>query len=305
MGHRPISVFVVGAGVASVTGVFLNWGTARIGPSYRTYRGIDVPLVSWFALALSAGVILAGAIDVAGRRAPTRPTRAILVVIAFFSALLLVMTESVGALVPTWVVPKTARRLTAEIQAGAGPWLAFGLSAGALAIVQLQPIWRRWSGRPRRWSVRPIVGAAGVVLGLVALAIGRAMPWVTGSALGEQVVVHGWAVPVVGPLSLVGLFAVAVGALVLVAGRHEVGLVVGGAGIALAVFPAAALAATSGALARCGLLPRFMGVAQRRFAAVDPKVALGAGPWFVYAGGMVAACAMALVAWEGRRADAS
>jgi hypothetical protein len=203
IGYRAITVL---SALAMTASLWLHWVSVR-GAYERTLTGLDLAGFRWVVLALCAVcVVLSLGWAVTGHPATQRallPTTATAIALGVG---FLVLVEGLPAAIPHALVPKTIRRYSLDVGAGAGPWL-FAVAGLVLLLSSrlngaLQP----------RTADRLLVALLSALVGLDgALACLRVQPWVTGDVAGQAFSVEGRALPYVGPITVGVCLLVAVG----------------------------------------------------------------------------------------------
>lgn len=186
-----------------------TWATGRVGESGRAVNGWDVPVLGWLVVTVAVALTVLSILRLVRGGGFDRVLFigfGLVVVVALLSATVI---EFIGPLLPVDLLPDSVRRAAFEVGSGEGLWAA--VIIGCIGTVST-------SGRLREALV-PSVSfvsrgtfdpVALTLLGLlmaciVVFAVSRYMTWVTVSLRGEEHGVPGWALPFIGPLSLVGL----------------------------------------------------------------------------------------------------
>jgi hypothetical protein len=262
----------------------LSWFVTDVTSHQDRRVGWDLPVLRWFVLALAVGVAGAAAARlVTGWASTTKLILVGAVGLLLVTVLLLVAVETVSAVVPRDLLPVTPRRVSFQLAAGAGLWLA---AAGSVAVL-VGAVPRLRAGFVRV-GVTP-VAAGGVVVGaLVAgLAWARGQPWVTVTVAGNVTDLTGRALPWLGPLTMgatLGLAACLVAAL-LTARRS---LLFAGIALAWLLTLLAGIAWVGGeALARFRV----------SFAGADARVVTDRGVWLTYVLALSAGL-VAIATWQ-------
>jgi len=300
LGHTDRYLVVLGAFILPVT-IFMQWGSAgAVGREANwtlwDIRGINV-VVLIAALAAIGSAILEAVI------AKRRPVAALAVatLTVTIGIVFIVGAESIDWLIPRSLLPRTIRRLTIGLGAGLGAWIA----VAAATLVLLAGTGHGASGGRRvgRWvtsaSDEPIqlVGVALLVTATVALAFARYYDWVEITATTGTLDVPGFAVPVVGPFSVLVVFTWAAAIVTSIAGRGSRAalLAVAATSLVLALMLSTTIA-TAGLVGRTGLIERLTGLAGNR----DPlgggglDTSVGPALWIAYASCLLAAAGAAL-----------
>jgi hypothetical protein len=230
------------------------------------------------------------------RRWPLSAAPAIGAVVAVLTIALLAFEEGGAALLPSSMLPASVRRLAIDVYGGPGAWLALGASLllvaasrvedGALGVGDLA------AAGIRRLPLQWIAATSAATLGAVAAAWCRYQPWAVATAGDRRLRVPGWALPFLGPLSLlvVTMLAVAV-ALAIVRRTLVAALMLAASGWALSLIGAIAITA-AGTLARVPVDR----VVPDRLLGSKPSVAIGWGAWLAFGLGCTAAgCGAMLV----------
>ncbi|HEX8645523.1 MAG TPA: hypothetical protein VF715_01400 [Thermoleophilaceae bacterium] len=212
------------------------------------------------------------------------------------TAMLIVSIETTAAIVPTDMLPKTVRRLGVDVSAAHGLWIAFaGSSVCAVAAMGLP--WERLVDGLRRQSAfsrsRSRVVLALVLLVVATGALGwlRYESWLNASAGGHPMDVEGWAMPWIGPASLVALWLLVASIAAAMLARLELAaLVAAGAGW-LVTFVAALAILINSTLGRLRLDDLELGGVVR----ADAHFEVAPATWMAFASGVIAACAGGLL----------
>lgn len=296
---RAGAVAVVGVGMALVSPLFFTWGETRIGVSVQRYRGVDYLGVGTFAGALTVCTLAAGVMDLAAGRRPGAVAKGALILVATLSGILVGASELMSGV---GLVSGAARRFGADVSVGPGPWVAFFLGLVGLiwAFVPARGIAVAVT-EPFRYCVTHAHGiVAGLVtlLGVAAVVMSRYVPWVKGSAFGEDVEILGRNIPFVASFAFLGVGVLLLALMLFGLGRSDAGLVVGGIASSMMVFPGMAAVVAADELGDSGVTDKLLEAASDRFAGLDPSIEIGAGPWLMFAGGLVCTAAVVLVGWD-------
>ena len=171
-------------------------GLGDIGPN-----SIAVAAVIWVAASIVLCCVLFGSNELARMVA-----LAVGAVIAAVAGALILAGEVLAALIPTWVIPESVRRAAVDVSPGVGVWLALigaaailGAAAGYRLKRPLADLTRSLDEGERRQLIAALGLSAGAALLLGWL---RYQPWLRGSAGDYSFQLTGWALPWVGPLSM-------------------------------------------------------------------------------------------------------
>jgi len=294
----------VAASVVLLSGA-LPWFRVTLPSGVRFYSGFDV-VVLWLPLALVALVVLAGAAGTRGRPgSPAWALAATAAVVVVFGALCeLAAVELVGGWMPRELLPSSIRRVTADVSAGPGPWVA--CVAGFVAVLaltlrrQLRTLLLALRLRPARERAG-FVGSVVVIVG-VAVAFGwlRYEPWILGHGGGATYELVAPGLPGIGPASLVPILVLGVSVVLIVFGRAVAGALVAAFGGWIMCFMAGMTVLTQDAVARSRVVE--LVPAGVRNGPLD--VALAWPVWVVFAAGLaVAGAGGALILASPRRVD--
>lgn len=277
-----------GGALVALVSTALPWLRVGAAGSVKLYTGLEVP-------ALAAAVILfsllcLGGVFVAWLRS-SRDARDVALLgavgVVCVAGVLLVVVECASAIIPNGLLPALVRRYALDLRAGPGLWLA--LAGGALAAAalsgRLPAATPELSGRVEHGLLRRPVLA---LLALVALAAGfgvlRYSPWITATAVGDHYGVGGWALPWVGPLSLLAMLGLIAAAAAALAGRETTAaLVAAGAGWVITLVAALTII-TASTLADV----RFADFAPARLRGDVPHLGPSGGATFAFALGLAA-----------------
>lgn len=291
---------LIGVATTWIASVYLPWGSARIGTTRHSWRGIDMPVIGVVALVVAVVTAVVAVVSITRDRETGRPIRLLLGGVATVAFGFIAVVEAVGSLIPTSFIPTSFRRASFDFSSGTGAWMA-GVAAVAGIVVSVAP--DRWMDgliRETPLSARS-VAPVGCVVGASLLIFGRYLPWVHASVANGNVQVEGWAIPYLGQWSLAMVFVLLIG-LATVPSRFEIGgLVLTGVGLLGLVMPAAVFASTAGLLLKSHIAKDAFAEATSRFTDVHPDISLGAGPWVTYVGGLAVACSLAYGSWARRR----
>lgn len=220
------------AGICSiVSGAFLmslvwaDWGFGRLKDERKHFQGIDLPLIGYVSILISLAIIVIGLLAALDRIQLSPGWSFPGVLIAFFGTVFLIACESASRLIPSFIVPKTIRRLTVDVGAGVGAWLCVpvaiiaALSLSGKLPELTQRAFEAWSGL----IIKPVRAATYFVFAsATGLLIGsRYMSWLNIQTLNNEAGIPGWAVPFVGPSTLLAVMLIFVGAGVFFL-RHQI-----------------------------------------------------------------------------------
>jgi hypothetical protein len=297
-------VAICGASIVTAASILLPWVRAGLSGTPVVYRGtsllgLTVPFVACAVITSVAALVARfgrhpEALSIAALSAGITTAAA---------AVLIVALETAATLIPSGLLPTTLRRLTIGVSAEVGLWVAFGgalVATAAASRVRLPAALRDLHppglpGRPRKFEAPTLgprgLGLLGVLVVVVATVWLRYESWINASAAQEQLGLAGWAIPWVGPLSLLATLILIAGAAIVLLGRPRGGaLMVAGAGW-LVSFLAALVIVTSetfGAL-------RINDLAPKQFRQYGPTFQPGWAAWAAFLVGLVAAAAAAAI----------
>lgn len=277
----------------------LHWLKLDLGGVRRSYVGWDLPLLRCFLL------LVAGTWAIASlRRREHRGRLSFLSVAGVAGVVVLavvwLLLETVGAFLARIVVPVTIGRDLVQVGVGPGLWLAFVASLAATAVGLLPgrsrsllgSCWSFWE----RSSRFERAGELLAIPGIIGVSLGRYDQWAFAEGLGRHVRVDGWAIPWIGPLTLLGLWAVTAGIVVGVVGRSTIFLLgAGGAAWAVSFLSAIAIIA-SASVAR-------IRVQQFVPSDVGLQIRAGRGAWVELVAALVVAGAVGLLLAGGSRSE--
>lgn len=247
--------------VASVLFAALAWlpiGRVRVGEGESTFSLRDLVGLGYAVSAL--GVLLGVVAVVQLWRGTSQSVVAgwgfgVLGILTFLSILLI---EGVGKLIPRSLLPATLRRFVFNLGVTATPWVAVTLAAAACvaSFGRTRSAMSTFERAEHESSGMYFLRAAGVVValaGIVVMAVSRSAALALVSYPGGQISVETWAIPWVGPGSLLMVVALVLCLMGLVSGRATG--IFGAFGAALAWVSAATtglMVATSGLLVDTG-----------------------------------------------------
>lgn len=284
MDQRWSGLLAVTNGVILVALVWSHWSVGRILEDRLYFRGIDIPVVGWFAVCLSLSIVMMGVALMIGWNSTTiLPAIPALIVITFTS-LFLVVCETVSRLIPSFFVPRTVRRLTVDVGAGQGAWLA--LLVGLAAAASLSGRLPEWSSRAYDWwsdvvgDPRRLAAYFGLITTSILVTCSRYFSWVKTTIAGESRAVPGWAAPFVGPSTLIAVVVTFVGLWIFFTRSPLAGLLVVGVSTSYLAIAGTISFATTTLFDRsvtADWLVGFIGV-------VDPSSSIdrGAGPLWMF-----------------------
>jgi hypothetical protein len=267
----------------------LAWLHAGVAGDTQTYTGLEIaPLaISVALLACLSGV--AGTVSlVTGRTTGLPLAIGALAILAVTTSLFVLIAESVATAVPHWLLPVSARRATAQLSAGPGPWVVAGIALTALLAATpwtLAPPDTR-TRLPRLPGVSLEAVAALALVGAIAL-LGwlRYENWLAASAGPEEIRLDGWTLPWIGPMSLLAVWGLVAALALCLANRTlPAALIAATAGWLVSFASSIALVVTN-SLATVEL-DRFTTIQQSMYS--PDFEALGA-PWAFFALGLVTA----------------
>lgn len=228
---RTAAAAIAVLGALAVAAGIAPWVRLSLPTGVEIVSGLEAPYL-WLPVALPAVILVL--LGLAGLRAFTPERRhmglvagAIVTVVAGGQ---IAMIESVAGVLPTEALPRSISRANAGIQAGAGLWLA--ASCGLMAVVAMasarvvRDIGRAVQRALRDRRPAALLAVLWLVASLPLIGVLRYQPWLTVSAAGEQYSLEPWALPWVGPLSLVPMWGLGLALVLLVLGRTELGALV-------------------------------------------------------------------------------
>ena len=225
MDQRWAGMCSVVSGVFLMSLVWADWGFGRLKDERKHFQGIDLPLIGYVSIFISLAIIVIGFLAALDKIQLSPGWSFPGVLIAFFGSVFLIVCESASRLIPSFIIPKTIRRLTVDVGAGVGAWLC--VPVAIIAAVSLsgrlpeltQRAFEAWSGlviKPTRVATYFVFASAtGLLIG------SRYMSWLNIQTLNNEAGIPGWAVPFVGPSTLLALMLIFVGAGVFFL-RHQI-----------------------------------------------------------------------------------
>lgn len=299
---RTSAAVVVGAAAILAASVVLPWFRAGIG-DVDAYRPTAVVPLLVGVLATAAAIALAAVLGCRRARGPQPPLAMAISALALVCCTALIgLLETTPVQPPRLGIPVTVERLTFDLHAGAGLWVAAAAATVALVTsAGLRPpslTSEMAGGLAALWRVE-LLGAVLMVGIALALALLRYQPWLDGAVAGQSLDVEGWALPWLGPLSLMLVWALAVAAALVCFGRPRAGaLLSAGSGWCVACLSGIALLIGSrlGELSAGRIDLEALGVPE----SVDVSAGLDVTntAWIAFVLGWVAAGAAALVLWN-------
>lgn len=229
----PAAIAVLALSALLASSCAFTWFSGEVGDDPISYTLLEIPLAP-LGLGIAVAVVAGGALAALGGRAGgLELAGTVALAVALTTATLVVMAEIVASVVPTDIIPLTARRTTLELGAGAGAWLAL-ITATAAAMVAAERVRARARGAAAAaWARGPasVAGMCGMLAAAVALIQLRQETWVDATALERGVTVDGVALPWIAPITLVAVWMIAGGAMLAIVGLTEAGaLIAAGAG---------------------------------------------------------------------------
>jgi hypothetical protein len=291
-------VWAIGAALTFLASLAGTWMRAGIGSSVPSYRGWDLPFARWLLLLTGVAMLALSTLTLlpAASKMASRGLVIVGAIASFSTGLLLLGLEVVGRLIPSFVLPPTIRRLSVQTGGGLGLWLALGASATLIAagtgstMGLSASIWRSFDDR------RAAVAAALGLLGTIAIARFRYLPWVAGSAGGHSAHIEGWALPWVGPFTLLGLWALGLSIVIWFARPTALPLLTAAAACWFVSFLSALTLITARTIARVRIEDRLPASVRNLSPAADPTW----GPGACYAASLIT---VACVAYLLHRTD--
>ena len=190
------------------------WLSVRTGSKTVRYSGLDIPVIH-LALVLLIVIIMAGALveGMVLQRWPLSIPAIAGSIFAILAVMLLILEEVAASLIPTSFLPESARRLSVNVYGGSGIWigcvaapatvLASRFEGGCLGLIWVG--WLEARRLPLKWIAALVASGLLVCLALWV----RYLPWATASAGTYDTVVPGWALPGIGPVSMVAVLVLA------------------------------------------------------------------------------------------------
>jgi hypothetical protein len=292
---RDLPAACVGALLLAATAV-LPWVSAGVSGDPRTWTGTSLPVVGLGVVGLAVAIVVGAFVDRAtwaGARSSAALAAACVGVAA--CALFIVLIELASSLVPDALLPEAVRRLGLTVEPGPGPWLALTVLA-TLATTLV-------AGRRRRAGVRRGLSSAlagrgiaaiaflGLAAATAALAWLRYVPWTNASVAHRTLDVQGWATPWVGPVSLFAVWLMVAALVIVMLVDATVGALVAAGAAWLAAFNAALVIVFADALGSVHVDR----VLPRSIRGAGPELSAASSAWGVYAAGLAAAAASALL----------
>lgn len=285
----------VGAAIAvCVTSLFLPWVRTGFAEDVELHRGIELPV----AVAIVSVAVVPAIVAVLFARPWSRDLAiGATLACAVSAGALLVVVEGLAASLPEGHLPEVVQRVSLSMRAGIGLWLAITSSLIACLLLRAGGV-----GAPLRSLVRAGASAhparlgGAVALLVVVGVVGwlRYRTWIALEPLGEDIRVQGWALPWLGPLSMVALLGLVAALVACAVGAARIaGAVAAASGWMLTLAAATTIIGTDlvGRAVRVGAIPQ-----EVRDGASTPSLA--PEPWFVYGLGLLAAAIGALWIWS-------
>lgn len=286
----------VAAGVATVCSlvaalsIWLPWARVGLGGNVTLYTGSDMPAVATLIVVLSiASAICAGCSR--GRPASGWQDAAVLASIcsALVTGTMLLVIEIMSALIsPSWFVPEPIKRLTVDVRAGVGLWVALFGCVAAIVVLRtalLEELLRALEARSESMRRRVAITGGALFAAVAVIAWLRYEPWVGASVDGHHIGVSAWALPWAGPMSLAALGCV-VAALVALSTLHfQVAALLACLGGWVLSLSAALAVISAGTLAD---VP-FTRAIPNRYDHYSPSLGGGAAAWAAFALGLAVA----------------
>lgn len=289
------AIFVVASlGYAAL--VVLPAGELRLGDEVSTFRLTDLLGLGYFLAAAAVILLVLGLLQMASREGSSPIAAWGFWILSGLTMVAVLLVESVGRFIPRTLLPTTLRRFVLNLGVTAVPWVALVLCIVAAISAHwglsevLRRIGRSTDESERGFRLRA-VASAGLFLGLCILAISRNQAVAEVSFGSRTVEVEPWAIPYLGPGSLLSILLMLFCA-VAVAVSWRVGIV-GAVGAGLAWVSASVsglIAATSGLVVESGATRWVFD----QLAEVEELKELGqttltssASPWFAYVGALI------------------
>lgn len=267
MSERWAGVCAAVLGVILLALVWADWGVGRLSDERYKFQGRDLPILGWIAIALALVVVVTGLLASVGKLNLSTLTTVPAVVIFVVTVLFVILAETVSRLIPSFIIPKTVRRLTLDVGAGHGAWLALIVASSCVLCL---------SGRLSEWTEHSVMWVSdllsrpvrllmyiSLIISLGLLTASRYMSWIEIDALNGVGGVAGWAAPFIGPSTLMALLAAYLGLGVFFLRHRLGGLII--LGVACSYLAIAATVSYTTTLifdnsAIANLVTRFMGM---------------------------------------------
>ena len=281
-----------------VVGCTQPWLRARIGTHSASYAPAQAPaLLVAPLIAIAAVVVVAGADHALGRNRRISAALIPSLAVAVMSAIMLLILETAATWIPQWLLPATVRRATVALGAGPGLWLMF--AGGVLAVVSAAG-WRMQVTTARLRSLQLTSGGQRLaVLGACLLLVAcagygwlRYRPWARAALLTDSIQAPGWAIPWLGPLSLLAVWSLVAATVLALGLRLAPATIAAASAGAIATVPPAVVIITAGTVARLRL-PDLGGA---DLTGVDVSVHATAAAWGALCSGLVAGAAAGCLA---------
>jgi hypothetical protein len=293
-----LAVIAVG-GIAIAALSFLPAGEVRVGNADRVIRFTDVLGLGW--LVTIACILLAGLAVYEGRVLHRSSTVALsgFVLIGCSIVLAIISIEGVGRMIPRSLLPTTLRRFVVGLGVYPAPW--FALAAVALEAMAccgqlsstIARLERRVDESDRSFLLRGAVILVNLI-GIVLIGFGRTVPLAVVTWPGGDVSVDPWALPYLGPGSLILLIVMVLSLTAVITGWKTTAFSTLGAACAWIVAAVSALlVATSGLIARTGMIKWAARRLGESSISESAKISTRSGAFVAFVGGCVAGLAFA------------
>lgn len=268
----------------------------RIGNSTTTLRLTDLLGVGYLLAIIVPLVAALAAFEAMYLKRPAQIAAALFGMLGLWTLMLVITFEGVSRLIPSSLLPPTVRRFAIGLGVRPTVWLSLvlmvtlSLSALGLALPLARRVLRNNSESLGTFLRRLFWGIV-TVFGVVLVGFGRSMPlahvsWGTG---GLAVDVDTWALPWLGPFSLIVLLVLAVAASCIALGVRPIWSGSAGAGAAWIIAAVSAVViATSGLTVETGLVQWAASKTHRLGVPGDAQVIQGAGGWLMFVGACLA-----------------
>jgi len=201
-----ISGVVFGAGVLGLS-IALPWVRITTGDEVRYLAAVDLSWIAWLLIAGAVSGVLSAVIECIILRRSCQIALAVSLSTIGLMVVLIAVIENVSSWVPRTLLPTTIRRLTLDVGAAGGIWVALvggaiGASAASGLMSQGMRVLRSLYNSHEPSDRARLAGICAILLGLPGAVAARYQPWIDSAVNGHSASVAGWAIPYVGPGSL-------------------------------------------------------------------------------------------------------
>jgi hypothetical protein len=287
-----IVVAVTGLLIGALT--LLPAGEVRVLSETRT-----VHLGELFGFRAVVFVLCVGLVAVAGLELLVRQRPAVVAAIGFgvvfmMTAMWIVAVEGASRIIPRQILPASVRRFSVGLGVDVGPWLVAALCIVAVLACMgvLEPALRRFRPTGFESSARYVGRFSSFLLavaGAVLIGVGRTSPLARIAWNEQRVGVETWALPWLGPASLVVVMVVVVATVMAMLDIAAMPLILVGAGAAwLSASVAGLLVATSGLMVETNALVWAAERLGQDSIASSSSLSSGSGGAVLFAGSLIA-----------------